>query len=174
MNNIFLVGFMGTGKTAVGRLLAKKLKRKFVEMDEEIEKREGKRIVDIFSQKGEVYFRKVEKDVLKEIASQDNLVVSCGGGVVVDEENLRILKETGVVICLQAHPLTIYERTKDTDERPLLNVSDPLEKIKELLSRRVPFYKKAHYFIDTDYLSIEEVAEKIIQILGDEKSPSTP
>jgi len=166
--NIYLVGFMGTGKTSVGKILAKKLKKEFVEMDEEIEKREGKKIVDIFRLFGEPYFRKVEKEVLKEIASCFNLVVSCGGGVVVDEENLKILKETGVVICLKAKPSVIYERTKKTKERPLLNVPEPLKKIKELLAKRAPFYAKADYSVDTSTLAPEEVSEKVIEILKNE------
>ena len=166
--NIYLVGFMGTGKTTVGKILAKKLNREFVEMDEEIEKREGKKIVDIFRLFGEPYFRKVEKEILKEIASCSNLVVSCGGGVIVDEENLKILKETGIVICLKAKPSIIYERTKKTKERPLLNVPDPLKKIKELLARRAPFYAKADYFVNTSTLTPEEVSEEIIKILKNE------
>jgi len=166
--NIYLVGFMGTGKTTVGKILAKKLKKEFVEMDEEIEKREGKKIVDIFRLFGEPYFRKVEKEVLKEIASCFNLVVSCGGGVIVDEENLKILKKTGIIICLKATPSVIYERTKKTKERPLLNVSNPLKKIKELLARRAPFYAKADYFVDTSTLTPEEVSEEIIKILKNE------
>jgi len=166
--NIYLVGFMGTGKTTVGKILAKKLKKEFVEMDEEIEKKEGRKIVDIFRLFGESYFRKVEKKVLKEIASCSNLVVSCGGGVVVDEENLKILKKTGIIICLKAIPSVIYERTKKTKERPLLNVPDPLKKIKELLARRAPFYAKADYFVDTSTLTPEEVSEEIIKILKNE------
>lgn len=166
--NIYLVGFMGTGKTTVGKILAEKLGREFVEMDEEIEKEEGKKIVDIFRQNGESYFRKIEKEVLKRIASCFNLVVSCGGGVIVDKENLKILKETGVVICLKAKPSIIYERTKKTKERPLLNVPDPLKKIKELLAKRAPFYAKADYFVDTSTLTPEEVSEEIIKILKNE------
>ncbi|OQX80783.1 MAG: shikimate kinase [Candidatus Omnitrophica bacterium 4484_70.1] len=170
--NIYLVGFMGTGKTTVGKILAKKLKKEFIEMDEEIEKREGKKIVDIFRLFGEPYFRKVEKEVLKEIASCFNLVVSCGGGVVVDRENLRILKESGIVICLKAKPSIIYERTKKTEERPLLNVPKPLKKIKELLAKRAPFYAKADYSVDTSTLTPEEVSEKVIEILKNEGSSS--
>ena len=166
--NIYLVGFMGTGKTTVGKILAKKLKKEFVEMDEEIEKKEGRKIVDIFRLFGESYFRKVEKKVLKEIASCSNLVVSCGGGVVVDEENLKILKKTGIIICLKAIPSVIYERTKKTKERPLLNVPDPLKKIKELLAKRAPFYAKADYFVNTSTLTPEEVSEEIIKILKNE------
>jgi len=166
--NIYLVGFMGTGKTTVGKILAEKLGREFIEMDEEIEKKEGKKIVDIFRQKGESYFRKIEKEVLKRIASCFSLVVSCGGGVVVDRENLKILKESGIVICLKAKPSIIYERTKKTKERPLLNVPDPLKKIKELLARRAPFYAKADYFVDTTPFTPEEVSEEIIKILKNE------
>lgn len=167
MKNIYLVGFMGTGKTTVGKLLSQSLNKRFVETDELIEKREGKKIVDIFAHYGEPYFRKVEKEVLKEVANQSDLVVSCGGGIVIDEENVRLLKTTGVMICLTADVECIYERTKKYTHRPLLNVDDPIKRIKELLLKREPFYKKADYFVDTSPLSCEEVVKKIVEILKD-------
>ncbi|MCM8786703.1 MAG: shikimate kinase [Candidatus Omnitrophica bacterium] len=165
MKNIYLVGFMGTGKTTVGKFLAERIKKKFVEMDEEIEKKEGKKIVDIFKEKGEPYFRKLEKELLKELAKQSDLVVSCGGGLICDEENLEILKKSGLVINLLASPETIYERTRHSLDRPLLNVSKPLDRIKELLKKRRPFYRQAHYSIKTDTITADEVVEKIIKIL---------
>ncbi|MCK4809744.1 MAG: shikimate kinase [Candidatus Omnitrophica bacterium] len=163
--NVYLIGFMGTGKTVAGKLLADRLGRSFVEMDEEIERREGKKIVDIFSQRGEDYFRKVEKLVLKEIAGKNNLVVSCGGGVVIDPENLKILKETGIVVRLDADCGVIYERTKKHTHRPLLNVADPQAKIKEILDKRERFYRQAHHSIDTSFIPVNRVVEKIVEIL---------
>ncbi len=163
---------MGTGKTTVGKLLAKRLRREFVEMDEEIEKREKKKIVDIFSQYGEAYFRKVEKNMLREISQKDNLVISCGGGIVIDEENIRVMKGTGVMVCLEATPEVIYQRTKKDTHRPLLNVPDPLSRIKELLSLREPYYQKAEYFLDTSNISPEEIVEKIVELLKNDKKIS--
>lgn len=160
---------MGTGKTSVGKLLAQKLKRKFVEMDEMIEKREGLKIVEIFSRYGESYFRKVEKEVLKQIAKDRKQVISCGGGVVIDEENVRLMKETGIMICLLAQEEVIYQRIKEDTHRPLLNVDNPRKKIKELLSKREPFYKKADYFVDTSRISCEEVTQRIMEILDNAK-----
>ncbi|MCM8831032.1 MAG: shikimate kinase [Candidatus Omnitrophica bacterium] len=165
MKNIYLVGFMGTGKTTIGKLLAEKIKKKFVEMDSEIEKKEGKKIVDIFKENGEAYFRRLEKELLKDLSRQTDLVVSCGGGLICDDENLEILKKTGLVINLLASPKTIYERTRFSLDRPLLNVSNPLDKIKELLRKRMPFYRQAHYSIKTDNITAKEVVEKIVKIL---------
>ncbi|MCM8756435.1 MAG: shikimate kinase, partial [Candidatus Omnitrophica bacterium] len=143
MSNIYLVGFMGTGKTTVGKLLSQRLKKQFIEMDEFIEQREKMSIPEIFSQRGEGYFRKVEKDTLKDIANKKDCVVSCGGGVVIDNENMEILKRTGLVICLCADSKTIYERTAKDKNRPLLNVDNPQKRIEELLKIREPFYRKS-------------------------------
>lgn len=163
--NIYLIGFMGAGKTTVGKLLAEQLKRGFVEMDEAIERREGKKIVDIFSLYGESYFREKEKEVLKDIAQKSGLVVSCGGGIVIDKENIEILKSTGTVFWLMASPEVIYQRTRGCSVRPLLNVDNPKERIKELLSRRLSLYQQAHHYIDTSHLSPQEVVRKIIEVL---------
>jgi shikimate kinase len=161
MDNIILVGFMGTGKSVVGKFLAKKLNMDFVELDEIIEKREKMPIKDIFEKKGEPYFRLVEKEVVKEASLRENIVISAGGGAIINEENFKNLKSSGIIICLQARPETILKRTKDLRTRPLLNVPDPKKKIEELLSKRAPYYKKADHCIDTDNLTIEQTAEKI-------------
>jgi len=166
MQNIYLVGFMGTGKTAVGKILAKKLSKEFVEMDAVIEAREGSEVVDIFAKKGEAYFRKLEKELLKELFVKKDLVISCGGGLICDQENLKRLKETGVVFALTASVSTIYQRTKEHIHRPILNVDNPQEKIKQLLEKRAPYYAQAQHSIDTDNLSSEEIADKIIVILN--------
>ena len=102
MNNIYLVGFMGTGKTAVGKELAKKKKLQFVDLDELIELREKRVISDIFAKNGEPYFRKAEKRVLKEVSKEKKFMVACGGGIVLDKGNIKIMKETGIIICLTA------------------------------------------------------------------------
>ena len=162
MRNIVLVGFMGTGKSAAGKLLAKKLNMDFVESDEMIEIREKMPIKDIFEKKGELYFRLAEKEVVKEASLRKNIVISAGGGAIVDEDNLKNLKNSGIIICLKASPETILKRTKDLKTRPLLNVPDPKKKIGELLKKREPYYNKADFSVDTDKLSIEQVAERIL------------
>ncbi len=153
MKNIILVGFMGTGKTAVGRALAKHLKMKFIDMDDLIEEREGMKISDIFASKGEPYFRKVEKGIAREVSAKSGLVIAAGGGAVIDEENVKNLKSNGIMV----------ERTKGYMHRPLLNVSDPKEKISELLARRAAYYARADYRVDTTDLSIDEVVRKITE-----------
>jgi shikimate kinase len=163
MRNIILVGFMGTGKSVVGKLLAKKLNMNFVELDEMIETREKMSIKDIFEKKGEPYFRLIEKEVVEEASLRKNVVISAGGGAIIDEENFKNLKSSGIIICLQACPETILKRTKDLKTRPLLNVPDPKKKIEELLAKRAPYYKKADHCIDTDNLTVEQIAEKIIK-----------
>lgn len=166
MKNIYLVGFMGTGKTTVGKILANKLSRKFVEMDQIIEQQQGKKITDIFVKEGEEHFRKLEKDLLKELSVQSDLVVSCGGGLVCDQENLKILKNTGQAFSLFASPEVIFERVKHTKQRPLLNGEDPLSIIRQLLRRRKDFYQNAGTRVDTDNYSAQEVAEYILGLLG--------
>jgi shikimate kinase len=161
MKSIVLVGFMGTGKTAVGKLLAKRLGREFLEVDEIIEKKEGRSIAEIFGQKGEPYFRALEKEVVKEVSQKKGVIISAGGGAIIDEANLKNLKKNGIIICLEASPEVILERTKGNFCRPLLNVPDPKKKIEELLEQRAPHYKKADLSINTDNLTIDQVVEKL-------------
>ncbi|MFH1783249.1 MAG: shikimate kinase [Candidatus Omnitrophota bacterium] len=165
MKNIVLVGFMGTGKTAVGRALSKKLNREFLELDEMIEKKEGVSIKEIFDKKGEPYFRKIEKEAVKEASEKDGVIVSAGGGAVIDEENRSNLKHNGILISLEASSDVILDRTKGRKSRPLLNVPDPKERIEELLQKRAPFYKKADFFINTEKLTIDQVVEKITSLI---------
>ncbi|UCG35357.1 MAG: shikimate kinase [Candidatus Omnitrophota bacterium] len=166
MKNIYLVGFMGTGKTAVGKILSKKLGKEFVEMEELIEQREGRAIVDIFKTPGEDHFRKLEKELLLELSQKADLVISCGGGLICNEENLGTLKSTGTVFNLKTSAQKIYERTKKYTHRPLLNVVDPVEQIEELLKKREPFYSRAHYTVESQEQTPQEVADAIINILG--------
>ncbi len=165
MKNIALVGFMGTGKSTIAALLAKKLQLGYVDLDGKIEEKEGMRIVDIFSQKGEPYFRKVEKDIVAEISLNEGKIIACGGGVVLDEENVKNLKKSGFMICLEAAPEVILKRTKNYKYRPLLNVADPKLKIDELLKKRKPYYAKADYTVDTSGLNTREVAALILSWL---------
>ena len=162
--NLYLVGFMGSGKTAVAKEIAESTDLKYIEMDELIEKKEARNINDIFKDSGEDYFRKVEKEALKEISLADKQVVSCGGGVVIDEANVNLMKDSGVLICLQASPDVIYKRVKNNKDRPLLNVENPQVKIEELLRIRRPYYQKANYIIETDNLSVQQVAQEVKSI----------
>ena len=166
MKNIYLVGFMGTGKTVVGEILAKKMAKEFIEMDAVIEEKQGLEIVDIFTQQGEAYFRSLEKILLGSLSKREDLIVSCGGGLVCDQANLKLLKETGVVFALTASVSTIYQRTKKHTHRPILNVDNPQEKIKQLLVDRASCYDQAQYSINTDNLSPEEVVDKILATLN--------
>lgn len=162
MRNIYLTGFMGTGKTVVGRALAKKLNLQLVDIDDLIVKKENRSISDIFSQSKEPYFRKLEQETLREIALGNGQVVACGGGIVVNPDNIAIMKKSGAMVTLTARPEVIFERTKRNTHRPLLNVTDPREKIKELLALRKPCYEQAHVVIDTSILSVQEVVQHIL------------
>lgn len=146
----------------VGKRLAEILKARFVDLDDIIEKKEGRKIKDIFISDGEPYFRQKEKEAVIEVSKKNNMVIATGGGVVVNPENLKLLKESGVLVCLAASPKMIFERIKNQDDRPLLNVNNPEEKIKTLLKKRVEFYAQADYTIDTSSKSVEEVAREII------------
>jgi len=169
MRNIYLVGFMGTGKTSVGRELARKKKRCFVDLDELIELREKGLIADIFAQKGEPYFRCLEKQALKEVSREKEFVVACGGGIVVASENIKIMKESGVIICLSASPEVILKRTQGHAHRPLLNVADPKKQIGLLLKLRAPYYARADKIIDTSKMTVEKVVDKILQLTSKKK-----
>lgn len=158
--NIVLLGFMGTGKTAVGRKLANDLKMQFVEMDSIIEEKEGISINEVFAKKGEPYFRRVEADVAKELSNKKGLVISAGGGVVLNPDNIRELQRNGILICLYAAAEEIYKRVRSEKHRPLLKVSDPLEEIKELLDFRKPYYDKIKIRIDTTGKGISEVVDE--------------
>lgn len=165
MKNIVLVGFMGTGKTAVAKRLARKLKMRYINTDDIIEDRENRAISDIFADEGEPYFRKVEKEVVREVSSVDNAVIATGGGVVLDDENLENLRKKGVIICLNASPELIYERTKSYTHRPLLNAPDPIGKIRELLKSREPYYKKADYQVDIMGKDIDKITEEVKRMI---------
>ncbi|MFA6130161.1 MAG: shikimate kinase [Candidatus Omnitrophota bacterium] len=164
--NIYLVGFMGTGKTSVGRQLAKERGASFVDLDELIELQEQRRIVDIFAKEGEAYFRKIEKKVLKQVSTQKRFVVACGGGVVLDKDNIKLMKKTGMMICLYAAPEEILKRVSANKDRPLLNVDKPQKRIELLLKMRAPYYMQADKIIDTSHLTVKQVVGKISKILA--------
>jgi shikimate kinase len=156
---------MGTGKTSAGKLAAKKLDLKYVDADEEIEKKAGITVSEIFSNFGEPYFRDLETKTIKEISKRDGQVISCGGGAVLRDENIKNLKASGIVVCLSASPEAIFERIKHETHRPLLQVPDPKKRIKELLAERAPHYAKADETIDTTNLTVALAAAKIIELV---------
>ena len=172
--NIVLIGFMGTGKSAIGKKLAQRLRMGYLDTDELIEKREKRKIFQIFQEKGEGYFRKVETQVVKEVASRDNNVIATGGGVVLKEENVAALRKNGLIICLSADPETIWRRTANDSKRPLLEGKDPRKRIEDLLKTRKPYYQKADFTIETSKLSDEEVVERIITTLKKRNSYASP
>ena len=171
-SNIALVGFMGTGKTDVGRLLAEKLGKDFIELDELIEQRAGKAIPEIFQQDGEIAFRELEIEATREAAAKKNAVIACGGGVVLNQINVDRLRGHGVIVYLTASPEAILQRTSsDTDERPLLVAEDKASKVEKLLNFRRPFYERAaDITVNTSELDVAGVAGQIISELSEHES----
>ena len=170
--NIALIGFMGTGKTAVGRILAKKLGKDLVELDPLIERKAGKTIPEIFQQDGEIAFRELEIEAVKEVSQAENRVIACGGGVVLNQINIDRLRQKSRVIYLTASPAVILERIQgDEEERPLLKVANPAITIRELLRFREPFYERAADIkIDTSKLDVDAVAEQIVGKMREDES----
>lgn len=169
MKNIVLTGFMGTGKTSVGKRLAKELNLKFVDTDDLIEKEAGASIKEIFAKFGEGYFRRLESKVINEISSHTDMVISTGGGAVVNLLNLEALKKSSIIISLTASIDTILLRIGNGDERPLISQGDAKEAVSNLLKVREPFYKKADFIIDTTGKTISDVAEEVkekLQAIG--------
>jgi len=156
---------MAAGKSAVGRKLALRLAWPFVDLDRAIEEAEGMKVREIFAHKGEAFFRNLEKRKLSEILGRQGQVVATGGGAVVDEENLRLLKEKSLLICLSATPQKLMQRAGSGRGRPLLKGEDRIGKIEALLSQREKIYTQAHLVIDTSALSIDDVVEKIMEQL---------
>lgn len=165
---VSLTGFMGVGKSRIGRELARALMLHFIDLDRYIERRTGLSIPDIFRHLGEEAFRRMEKEAVQELLGKDYLVLSLGGGTFMDPENRHALLARGPVVCLWASPETILERaTRKPGERPLLQVADPLERIRTLLTERAPIYRQAHVHVSTDHRRVEEVVEEIVAKLWD-------
>ncbi len=162
IHNLALVGFMGTGKSAVGRLAAEALQFEFVDTDELIESQSGMTVEDIFKNQGEPAFRQLERQVVQALARREKTVISAGGGLVADPENLASLKTHALVVCLWATPEVIWERIREQTHRPLLQTPDPLGKIRELLARRDPLYRQADVLINTVHRSHKEVATQVL------------
>ncbi len=162
-HNILLIGFMGAGKSTVSTYLSKILASPQVEMDEEIVKKEGMSINKIFEEYGETYFRNCETNLLIELQKKNNQIISCGGGVALRDENVAEMKKNGKVVLLTASPEVILERVKDNDDRPLLRGNKNTEFISNMMEQRRPKYEAAaDVVVNTDYKTVEEIAEEIV------------
>lgn len=166
--NVVLIGYRGTGKSAVGAILADRLNLVLVSLDREIERRAGKRIPELVADSGWPAFRDLEEDVVRDIAARDGQVIDCGGGVIERDANFAPLRAAGPVVWLKASAATIVERIAGDDQRPSLTGEKSFtDEVVEVLERRVPRYRQlAHFEIDTDGQSIEQVADAIEQQLS--------
>ncbi len=162
--SIALIGFMGVGKTVVGKALARQLDKEFVELDALIERKAGKTIPAIFREGGETAFRELEIEITGEVSQKKNAVIACGGGVVLKQINIDRLRQENRIVCLTASPDIIIKRTSSrVGARPLLDVADPVRKITELLKFREPFYQRAaDITINTSNQSIGRVVAEIV------------
>jgi shikimate kinase len=161
-SNIALVGFMGTGKSTVGRIVASMLHFDFLDTDEMIENMAGKRISDIFSSEGEERFREYEKQAVARLKEINHSVISTGGGLVTRPENLASLKEHSLVVCLWCSAETIHRRVGHQLHRPLLQVEHPLERIRELLDQRAPAYRQSDVLLNSEFRKPREVASHVV------------
>ncbi|MFH1016455.1 MAG: shikimate kinase [Chloroflexota bacterium] len=166
-NSVALIGFMGTGKTAVGKALAERLGKEFIELDALIEKKAGKPIPEIFAQGGEIVFRELEIAATRVVAGRKNVVVACGGGIVLNRINIDRLKQECIIVYLKATPGVIWKRvSRGAAVRPLLDVDNPRLRIREMLKFRKPLYEHAaDIIIDTSKLDVDSVVEEIIKRL---------
>lgn len=169
MPNIIFVGFMGTGKTAVGKALSELLDMPLIDTDDVIEEDSGMIISDIFEKCGEPHFRALESEAVKKVSRLDGYIISAGGGAVIREENVEEFKKNGLVFCLNATPEEIWNRVGHEMHRPLLQVEDPMGRIRELLNARAPYYARADYTIKTTQKSVSDIAKEIVEIYLREK-----
>ncbi len=164
-SNIILIGFMGTGKTAVGKRLATLLDKDFYDSDQEVESVTGMTISQLFNKYGEVRFRSEEKLAIQRLVQNRNCIIATGGGIILDQANVNLLAKNGIIICLMARPEIIYERVKRRNNRPLLKKGNRIDTIVELLNDREELYKCADYYIDTSDLDFQEIIDKIMVFL---------
>lgn len=161
--NIFLIGFMGCGKSTISDHLCKEYGMKRIEMDEQIEREEGKSIPEIFAEKGEAYFRELETDLLKRIQTKDHVVVSCGGGTAMRECNVLEMKKRGRIVLLSASPETVFKRVRYSHNRPLLEGNMNVEYIRSLMEQRSPKYEAAaDIIVKTDYKTAADISAEIL------------
>lgn len=164
---IFLIGFMGVGKSAAGKRLASMLKYSFVDTDKMVENRLSKSVADIFRDEGEDFFRKAERAALEDASIKTPVIISTGGGAPCYGDNLKFMKSTGTTVTLLATPETIHKRIAISHNvRPLLNCGEPLKKIETLLQARAYYYINSHFLIDTENRNVEQVAQEILKIIS--------
>ncbi|WP_283609487.1 shikimate kinase [Faecalispora anaeroviscerum] len=161
--NIVLCGFMGCGKTTVGQVLAQKSGRSFLDLDQYIEQQQGKTVSQIFADDGEATFRRLENEAARELSRKDNLVIATGGGTVLKEENAALLRETGVIVLLNASLETLERRLDGVSNRPLLQRDDRQEFLRDLYARRIPLYRAAAQLCVEADGDPETVSEHILQ-----------
>ncbi|MCK5843066.1 MAG: shikimate kinase [Victivallales bacterium] len=161
--NIILVGFMGTGKTVTGRVLAEQTGLKLVDMDSIIEERAGRTISTIFATDGEAAFRAMERELVQKLAQREGLIISTGGGIVLNSENIADFKKTSLVVCLKASPETIFQRLEKDASRPLL-AGNKKAQIQSILKTRQPLYDAIAHRVDTDGLTADETAKLILDL----------
>ncbi len=170
-HNIFLIGFMGSGKSTISDYLSQHYAMEKIEMDQMIAQQEGMSISEIFQTHGEEYFRNLETDVLKELQGKGNVVVSCGGGTAMRECNVELMKKNGKIVLLAASPQTIYERVKDSHDRPLLEGHMDVSYIEELMEqRRTRYEAAADMVIQTDGLDQASICEELMRRLEEGKN----
>ncbi|MEY2999905.1 MAG: hypothetical protein RL648_119 [Verrucomicrobiota bacterium] len=162
--NLYLIGFMGVGKSLIGRQLSRVLRMGFVDSDQAIEQRAGRSIAQIFATDGEAAFRALERDFIESGHPSVGMVVSCGGGLPVQPGMADLLREKGVVVCLFASPETVLERTLGNPKRPLLNVENPAERIRQLMAEREPIYKICGIGISTEGRPVGEIVSNVVRI----------
>ena len=164
--NIMLIGFMGSGKSTIAKYLSHILEMQDLETDEFIVKREDMTINEIFQRKGEEYFRRCENNALRELETRQGIIISCGGGMPMKDENVELMKKSGKIVLLTASPETIYERVKYSNERPLLNGNMNVEYIKDLMEKRKDRYESiADIVVDTNNKPIHVIAEEVVSKL---------
>jgi shikimate kinase len=162
IQNIALIGFMGTGKSSVGRIVADTLHFTYLDTDDVIEARAGVSIAEIFDKHGEAVFRDWENRLVEELARRTKTVIATGGGLPANEKNFASLQSHALIICLWASAEKIYQRVKAQTHRPLLHAPDPLGKIRELLASRAPYYRRADVLVNTEFRSAREVALQVL------------
>ncbi len=162
--NVILIGFMGAGKSVVGRLLARRLGRCFVETDEMIAAQEGRSIPEIFTAKGEAYFRELEAEILRPLKLKHGDVIATGGGLPCGERRMEALKELGTVIWLAGNFETLYQRASGAGARPMLD-GRSTDEVRALYESRIPYYRQANLMVETDRLGVDQVVNHILLLL---------
>lgn len=162
--NLYLVGFMGTGKSTVGRQVARQLGFQFLDSDHEIEKQQGKPVTRIFAEEGEPRFREMEREFIEHGHPAERCVIACGGGLVVPAGMLERLQSRGIVICLHAPLETILKRTMHANHRPLLHVENPEQRLRDLYAQREAIYRRTGTMVLTDSRPLREIAGHVLRV----------